>query len=130
MAKRVFKTTKTLSGKPTKFRSWKEWDVGDIIIAKFIKEGVDNYDNPSYTVGIIECFIKNKLIQKEWVEGTYVSLNSNGQLNKALENMKEGTLIQVTYNGTSTIEKGKFAGKESHGVLVEELEETEDEFDL
>lgn len=131
MAKRVFKTTKKLSGAKTAYRPWKEWEVGDIMIGKFLSTRTDNYDKPNYMFEVEDAQFTDFKLAKKLI-GENLTLNSNGQLDKAMENVEEGSMVQVTYNGTSTIEKGKYAGKEAHSVevdLVVEDDGTEEEVD-
>lgn len=137
--KRTYSPTKQLSGKPMKFRGWADYSTGDVLICKFVKNTPNKYNDakPNHVVEIIETFLKDKKVQKEWVEGTHVCLNTSGMLDKAMENVSAGDLIQITYNGTNTIEKGKFAGKESHTFDVIGMSQdgnledlASDEFDL
>ena len=126
--KRTYTVTKTVSGKPKKFRSWADYSVGDILIVKFIgsTENKFNESRPNFIVEVLECFLNDKKVQKELVEGTHLVLNNTGMLEKALTTVSSGTLLQITYQGTNTIEKGKFAGKNAHGIEVLEIEEEEE----
>lgn len=128
MAKRVFKSKKKLSGGRCTYRAWKEWDVGDYIIGKFKGSKTDNYDKPNWLVEVVDAaFVEHKLARK--LIGQTIGLNSSGQLNKAMEKVEEGDLIQVMYNGTSEIEKGKYAGKDAHLIEVDLVQEDVDEDD-
>ena len=143
MAKRVFKSKKKLSGGRCTYRAWKDWEVGDYIIGQYKGSKTDNYDKPNWLVLVEEASFADKKEAKK-LEGQVIGLNSNGMLNKAMERVEEGDMIQVMYNGTSEIEKGKYAGKDAHLVEVdlvteddgsdeeEEIEddETEDDDDL
>ncbi len=126
--KRTYTVTKTVSGKPKKFRLWKDYSVGDILICKYIGTTENKYNEakPNFVVEILETFLKNKLVEKDLVEGTHLVLNTTGMLDKALSNVAPGTLLQITYKGTNAIEKGKFAGKEAHSISVDEIEEEND----
>lgn len=122
MAKRVFKSRKKLSGGPSSFRKWDEWEEGDVLIGKLVGQREDNYGNPSWQVEVEEAqFMKKK--EGAALAGKTITLNSAGQLNKALEQVEEGQFIQVTYNGKSRIEKGIYKGKDAHLIGVELLEE-------
>lgn len=125
--KRTYTVTKTVSGKPKKFRLWKDYSVGDILICKYIGTTENKYNEakPNFVVEILETFLKNKLVEKDLVEGTHLVLNTTGMLDKAMSNVTPGTLLQITYQGTNTIQTGKFAGKDAHGILVEEIEKEE-----
>ena len=126
--KRTYTVTKTVSGKPKKFRLWKDYSVGDILICYYVGTTENKYNEakPNFVVEILETFLKNKTIEKDLVDGTHLVLNTTGMLDKAMSNVAPGTLLQITYNGTNAIEKGKFAGKEAHSILVEEIEKDEE----
>ena len=123
--KRTYTVTKTVSGKPKKFRLWKDYSVGDILICKYVGTTENKYNEakPNFVVEILETFLKNKLVEKDLVEGSHLVLNTTGMLDKAMSNVAPGTLLQITYKGTNAIEKGKSAGKEAHSILVEEIED-------
>lgn len=128
--KRVFKTTKQLSGKPLTFRAWDDYEVGDVIVCKYVKTTPNkfNEDKPNHVVEIIEAFLKDKKMQAKLSEGVHLVFNTIGMLDKALEDINPGDCFQVTYNGKATIETGKFKGKEAHTVeVVMVSEESEDE---
>lgn len=126
MAKRVFKTKKKLSGGgKLAFRKWDEWTEGDRIVARLKGWRTDRYDKECPTVEIIEADLSDKKAQKAWPEGTLVSLNAAGMLNKALKELNEGDLFQLVYNGTNVIEKGTHKGKESHTFEIDEIEDPE-----
>jgi hypothetical protein len=126
-AKRVFKKKKKLSGGPRVFRKWKEWAEGDYVIGTFVGTYIDNYDKEGTLVEVIEANFPKRPKLSAKLEGKTLALNATGQLNKALPKMEEGNVYQFTYGGTSTMEGGKYAGKESH--LVEVTEVTEDDDD-
>lgn len=121
--KRTFTPKRQLSGKPMKFRGWDEYSIGDILIVKYVKTTPNKFNvtKPNHVVEIIETFLKDKKVQKEWTEGTHVCLNTMGMLDKALDEIVTGTIVQITYNGKNMIEKGKMAGKEAHAVEVIEV---------
>jgi hypothetical protein len=127
MAKRTFKTKKKLSGSRTEFRPWKDWETGDILIGKFVGEKEDQYGNPGWIFEVEDA---------QWeggkkLGGKKITLNSAGQLNKAMTDneLEPGQWVQVTYNGTAEIEKGKYKGKDSHLIEVDLLEEENEESD-
>ena len=118
--KRVFTKTKTLSGGRSVYRTWKDWDVGDIIVGQY--EGTqDNKFNASksnYVFKIIESFIKDKEFEALIPEGATLVLNTVGMLEKAMKKANEGEIFQITYTGMGPIEKGIYAGKEAHSMEV------------
>jgi hypothetical protein len=116
--KSVFKTKKTISGTRCTYRAWKEWQDGEYIVGTYVGSKTDNYDKPNWMVKVIEAkFAKKK--DSEALVGQTIGLNSAGGLDKAMEKLKEGDLVQVTYTGTVEMEKGKYAGKDAHTFLVE-----------
>jgi hypothetical protein len=121
-AKRTFRTTKKLSGGPKNFRKWSDWEVGDIVIGTFKGTHTDQYDKECMILEVEDAQFANKKEAKQLI-GKNLVLNAAGQLNKAMEKMEEGQIIQVTYNGTSRIEKGKYQGKDAHVIDVDLLEE-------
>lgn len=55
-------------------------------------------------------------------DGSIIVVNSAGNLQHRMAAVKQGQLVQISYNGMSKILKGKMAGKDSHQfeVLVAE----------
>jgi hypothetical protein len=94
----------------TSFRPWKEWKESEFIVAEYQSTGEDQFGNPSHKVKILETNIKD-------FAGT-VTLNSCGGLNKAIEQMTEGSVFELVYGGKDLIASGKFKGKEAHSVTV------------
>lgn len=88
----------------------------------------DNYEKPNWLIEVEEAVFADE-DEAEKLIGKQIGLNSNGQLDKAMEKVEEGQYVQVTYNGKSEIEKGKYAGKEAHlvGVDLVEVEGEEEE---
>lgn len=129
--KRTFTPTKQLSGKPMKFRGWSDYDTGDVIICTYVKSTPNKFNEskPNHVVEIVEAFLKDKKVQKEWTEGTHVCLNTAGMLDKALSDISAGDMIQITYNGLNAIEKGKMAGKDAHSFDVIGMQEDTDSTD-
>lgn len=128
--KRKFKSKKKLSSTRATYRPWKEWQTGDIIIGIFKGSQTDNYDKPNWLVEIVEAFFPSKPKLAAKLKGQILGLNSNGKLDKAMEGVEPGDMVQVEYKGMSTIEKGKYKGKDAHDVevdLVEEDDGSEDE---
>ena len=128
MAKRVFKSKKKLSGGRCVYRAWKDWEVGDYVIGTYKGSKQDQYDKPNWMIQVEECgFVDRKAAKK--LDGQVIGLNSSGQLNKAMEHVEEGDMIQVMYNGTSEITEGKYAGKDAHLIEVDLVEEEGANFD-
>lgn len=130
MTKRTFTPIKTVTNQaPRKFKPWSEYSAGDILLGKYLGPTGNKFDEskPNYLLEVIEVFLKDKKVQKEYVEGTVVCLNHVGMLHKALVNLEIGKLIQITYQGAQKMEKGKFAGKSAHSMEVVEVVEDGDE---
>lgn len=126
--KRVFKSKKKLSGGRCTYRPWKDWEVGDLIIGKYKGSKIDNYEKPNWLIEVLDAqFAKKKEASK--LVGQTIGLNSAGQLDKAMEHVSEGDTVQVLYNGTSQIEKGKYKGKDAHLIEVDLVEEEGEESD-
>lgn len=125
--KRKFKSKKKLSSTRATYRPWKEWETGDIIIGVFKSSQTDNYDKPNWLVEVVEAFFPGKPKLAKKLVGQVLGLNSNGKLDKAMEGVEPGDMIQVEYKGMSTIEKGKYKGKDAHDVEVDLVEEEGDE---
>ena len=118
MPKRVFKSKKKLSGVRAVYRAWKEWETGDYVIGTYKGSKTDSYGKPNWLLQVEDAsFIDHKTAKK--IVGQIIGLNSNGMLDKAMDGVEIGEIVQVTYNGTSEITEGKYKGKESHLVEVD-----------
>lgn len=120
--KRVFRSKKKVSGVRGAFKKWAEWEEDDYVIGKFVQQGTDQYDKPNWTLEVYDAEMADKKFAKSILE-KHLTMNSSGQLNKAMEKVEEGQVVKVTYKGTSKIEKGKYAGKDAHLHEVEIMEE-------
>jgi len=112
-----------------KYFRYKECKKGQVLI----KEGLYIGDSPNQ-FGRDNHDFKEK-------DGTVVSLNASGQLDYILQNnVKIGDTVKVVYQGTSTLEKGRYKNKEAHNFEVfvkpgkqaqaaEEVEDDEEELD-
>ena len=128
MKKRTF----TKRNGTSTYRAWKEWSEGDEFIGKFIRDGKDQFGNPCW---VFECMETN--FESGFKVGRNATLNSAGGLNKVMEEIDPGTIVQVVYNGVNEMTKGPFAGKMAHSVEVGTLdeslmeeEETQEDFEL
>jgi hypothetical protein len=129
--KRVFKSKKSLAG-AKKYRKWADWDEGDILICKLNAWHTDQYKKQCPVVEVVDAMFKSSAANKEFAGSTMV-LNNTGLLMKALEEVEIGSYLQITYNGTSEIQKGLYAGKEAHNMDIELLEieeEAQEEVEL
>lgn len=122
MAKRTFKLKKKISGGSVTYRKWAEWEEGDVLIGKYIGQKEDQYQKPNWMLKVLDAQFMDTDLGEELIDKT-IGLNSAGQLDKAMEQIEEGQIVQVTYNGTSEIERGKFKGKDAHVIEVDLVEE-------
>jgi len=115
MSKFSFKKVKGSS----KYLTWKKWEEGDYMIAKFLDEGQDQYQNPSYRTEVIETSLEG--IE----EGDIFTLNSNGSLNYKMEDVSKNDVIRVEYQGEDILDnpKSPFNGKMYHKIDLEVAEE-------
>ena len=97
------------------YRAWKNWDIGDYLVGKFVSQGEDNFGNPSYKVEVIEAGFENADAP---ATGSIFSFNSSGALNKAMEEISVGDVLKVIYKGEDTVTKGKFKGKKFRSMEV------------
>lgn len=127
-AKRTFKTTKKLSGVKTEYRAWNEWDEGDILIGKLVgtSQNRKNKSKKDWIVQVEETFFADKKEMKR-LNGKTVTLNCAGQFDKGMEQLENGDLFQVTYNGKKEMQGGEYEGQEAHTMEVEGVKEESDE---
>lgn len=126
--KRVFKSKKKLSSTRAAYRKWNEWDTGDVLIGTYKGSQTDNYDKPNWLIEVEDAQFTDKKAAKklnpnEDGDKNIIGLNSSGKLDAAMDKVEIGDMIQVEYKGMSTIEKGKFKGKDAHDIEVDLVEE-------
>lgn len=130
MAKRKMKSIKKLSSVKAVYRKWNEWDEGDVLIGTYKGSQTDSYDKPNWLVEVEDAqFTDKKAAKKLMVSGEkiIIGLNSTGKLDVAMEQVEIGDMVQIEYKGMSTIEKGKYKGKDAHDVEVDLVEAEDDE---
>ena len=123
--KRSFKTKRTLSGVKSEFRAWADWSEGDTLVAKLLgsSQNRKNKSKKDWLVEVVEVMFDDKKEAKRLKAGTKLTLNSAGQLDKGMEQLENGALFQVTYNGAKEMEGGEYAGQSAHTMEVIEVEE-------
>lgn len=137
--KRTFKPKKALSGVRTEFRAWNNWDEGDILIAKLIgsSQNKKNKSKKDWIVEVIDATFSSRSEAKKLI-GKRLTLNTAGMLDKGMEQIDEGDVVQITYNGKEEMQGGDYSGQEAHQmevILCEEEDEdsedidTDDDFD-
>lgn len=131
MAKRIFKSKKKLSSVKAVYRKWSEWDEEDILIGVYKGSQTDSYDKPNWLVEVEDAQFSDKKAAKKLMpssgEKIIIGLNSSGKLDAAMDQVEMGDIVQVTYKGMSTIEKGKYKGKDAHDIEVDLVEADDDE---
>lgn len=128
MMKRTFKSKKKLSGVKSEYRAWNDWEEGDVLVGKLVGTS-QNRKNPAKKDWIVEVLETSFSDTKEMkrLKGKVLTLNCAGQLDKGLEQLDNGDVFQVTYNGKKEMKGGAYAGKEAHTMEVEQVEEEGDE---
>lgn len=133
--KRVFRSTRKVSGGAKTYRKWEEWEIGEIVIGKYVDDHLDQYKKQCPVIEVVDAMLKDDALNKS-LQGKLLVLNHCGQLRKAFDKIEKEQLVQVTYNGKSLMEKGPYAGKDAHLIGVEEVvedgggAEQEDEVEL
>jgi len=128
MAKRVFRATQQLSGGNKKYRKWEQWEVGDVLIGKWIGSHMDQYDKNCPLIKVEDAQFKDD--SGDELVGKTLCLNQCGMMEKALEDAVIGDILQFTYDGKAAIEKGPYKGKEAHVVKVDKVEIVDENVDL
>lgn len=117
---------KTAKGSKT-YLSWKNWEIGEYILGKFVNESTDKYKKPSYEIEIIETNLDRKAVKggtvekHEYKEGEMFALNHNGSLGWRMGDVEIGDIIRVEYTGLEAIEKKghDYEGSDFHSVDVQ-----------
>lgn len=117
-----FKTKRQLTG-ACQYKAWEKWSEGNFMIGRYQGIKTSNYGD-NYKFMLLDTDMKDLKLDMSFV------LNSNGLLDKAMQEVSENDLVKVTYKGKSTLTKGPFAGKAAHNVEVEILEEDNSEEDI
>jgi hypothetical protein len=117
--KRVFNVKKTLTGSNI-YRPWKDYSEGDVIVGTFQGVHIDNYKKNNAKVKVAYAELADGT--GDTLVGKTLVINSCGSLDKALDNMDEGSAYQFVYNGKITLDRGPYAGKEAHSVAIEEVD--------
>lgn len=93
--------------KPEKYYKYNECEQGQVLV-----DGATYRGEREGMYGIQHIFKQE--------DGQFVILNSSGHLNWLLENRAAvGDYVRVTYDGLKKLDKGKFAGKDSHQFVLE-----------
>lgn len=138
--KRRFKpTVKRNTNVPSLFHGWKEWNEGDYVIGKYHSSFESEYrgqKSTNYRVEVLECSFTVTTKDGTVVDpvGEILVLNSAGQLNKLMEEVKVGMLVHVEYGGKkpgkdgtlyhtfATLEAGEAEGEDDEAYAAGEAE--------
>ena len=118
---RVFKKRKLNGAKI--YKPWKTWAKGDYVIGKLTGTSIDKYKKTSWHLELVEVQFADGT---EMEEGKVIGLNSTALLDKVMEGVEIGEIVQVDYEGTETLTSGPYEGNDSHSVVISVLTE-EDE---
>lgn len=94
------------------YRPWKDWEEGEYVGGKYIKQSVDKFGKDNYAIEVEDTNIPTLK------NGEVMVLNSNGSLDYKMGEVEIGDYVQVEYTGKQVLDKGPFAGKEAHTVKV------------
>jgi hypothetical protein len=108
--RRRFKPTVTGGGGnngPAFFRGWKQYEEGDYVIGEYLSKYETNFRGAvsnNYRLKVLECNFSaetkdGELYSPEDLEGQTLILNSVGQLNKFMDKVEVGMLVEVEYAG-------------------------------
>lgn len=95
----------------------------ECIEAKYLGMHLSKFDKPNHELemiadGLIEKATPQGTMQIQLRAGEKVVVNGSGDLNFKMKNVLIGSSVKISYLGKKILEKGKFAGKESHCVSV------------
>jgi len=108
------------------FRPWKEWDVEEFVIGKFLGTREDQYGKTNVELEVEE--VNFDLVNQNdnpLTKGKKLVLNSCGALDNKVDEFEKGMFVRVEYTGEITLTKGPYKGKKAHTVEVF-IEEGED----
>ena len=116
------------------YRAWKEWDEGDVLICtlKGTSQNRKNKSKKDWIVEVVDAFFNDKKVQKKLI-GQTLTLNTAGQLDKGMEQIDIGDMVQITYNGSQEMKGGEYEGQMAHTmevVMVDEDDGSEEEEEI
>lgn len=128
-SKTIYKSKKVLAGAKTEYRAWKEWAEGDWIVGKLVGTSPNrkNKSKKDWILEVEEVGFEDAKAAKKLKKGTKITLNCAGQLDRGMEQVGDGELVQVVYNGEGEMEGGDYAGQMAHSMEVTIVEPDSDE---
>ena len=120
--KRTWSKKRGVIGGAVLYRKWNEFSEGDIVVGKYVKSSEDQYGKKNFHFEVLDTSFHDKkagdlLLGKVWCA------NSCGSLDKAMEEVQLGEIVQIEYTGLSELTKGPYAGKEVHSMVVDIVSE-------
>ena len=119
---------RALTGAKT-FRKWAKWAIEDTLVAEYVRQDTDQYKKPSWVMKVISVSFEDAEAEEKFAPGKQIGLNSNGMLDKVMEEMDLGEVVQIVYKGMDPMGKGPNEGDLAHCVEVSVAEGYEDEDD-
>lgn len=106
-ARKYFKPTVTATkgnSGPIYFRGWNDYKVGDYVIGEYLSSYETTYrgkTSPNFRIKVLECNFKVTNKEGKVVDPTNdaIVLNGNGRLNKFMEKVTPGMLVEIVYGG-------------------------------
>ncbi len=126
--KRNYTVKKQIAGGQKVYRKWSEYETGDVVVGKYIGTHKDQYDKVNMVLLVEDAYFKDGT--GEDMVGKNLVINSCGTLDKAMEELAEGAMVQIEYTGTVKLEKGPYKGKEAHTMSIVEVEADSEDMDL
>lgn len=142
--KRSFKVKKAVNGAGLAryFHPWtrddgktENWKEGDYVIGVYVDSITDKFKHECPVLQVLDAQLSYPVIDKNGDEVDIVDKNLQlnhcgslayaffGENEKGKEPIDKGQIVQVTYLEKGILEKGPYAGKASHSVLVEIMEQ-------
>jgi hypothetical protein len=101
----------------SKFRSWKDWSVGEFVIGKLV-DIVPNTKNPKNNDLILEVLELGFKMDGVTV-GSRFSVNGCASVQRAIDaGIEENDIVRVEYRGQETVKTGQWKGTKTHVIEV------------
>lgn len=105
------------------YRKWSEYAQGDTVLGKFVGYHTCQYKKKNPKIEVYDAQWKDA-DAAEKILGRVLVLNHCAKLEKLIEEaeIEEGDGMEIEYEGTFTLTKGPYAGKESHTMTLSVVE--------
>jgi hypothetical protein len=114
------RTFRRVGGSSRQYKKWADWGEGDAVIGKYLGSGEreSQFGLQTYhDIDPMEVDTDGVSLDKT------LRLNSCGSIDNQMDEVAEGSIVKVTFNGKGIIESGPMKGKEFNDVTVEVAEE-------